>query len=89
MKRYKPKKHCNVVELYCQTVDIQSPHSAACVSIVLPGNFWEQIGQETQEDLESSVQLEACDSISDLKQVTLAISWYEGEADFRPMHLFL
>ena len=52
------------------------PHSAACVSIVLAGNFWEQIGHKTEDDLASSVQPEAWDSISALKQAPIATSWY-------------
>ena len=61
------------------SVTDHSPHSAACVSIVLAGNFWEQIGQKTEEDLASSVQPEAWDSISDLKQVMLAIVVHKGK----------
>ena len=44
-----------------------SPHSAACVSMVAAGNLWEQSGHETRDPADSSVQLEACRSISDLK----------------------
>ena len=87
MKTYKPKKQCKMLQWLWLIKDkmlivdilfsfhIQSPHSAAWVSIVLAGNFWEQIGHKTEEDLESSVQPEAWDSISDLKQVIMTISF--------------